>query len=28
MDFNDGKLQDHEYEAAEVERALKNLPSV
>jgi tryptophan synthase beta chain len=28
MDFNEGKLQDHEYEATEVERALKNLPSV
>ena len=28
MDFNEGKLQDHEYEAEEVERALKNLPSV
>ena len=28
MDFNDGKLQDHEYEADEVERALRNLPSV
>lgn len=27
MDFNEGKLQDHEYEADEVERALKNLPS-
>ena len=28
MDFNDGKLQDHEYEVGEVEQALTELPTV
>ncbi len=28
MDFNEGKLQDHEYEVDEVEHALNELPSI